>query len=93
MTMKEVIDKVSDIYREERGKLSDLDDALKSVLIVLNDVNKTKGRNITLSDYNILIKRKEKIIEEIQLKRQYCEGISCVRELLMDLGFDTDVSV
>jgi len=91
LTIEEVVQKVSEIYREERGKVSDLHDELNSILTTLGEVSISKGKNISLADYDVLIKRKEEVIKEIQLKTQYYEGISCVREMLMDLGFDTEI--
>ena len=87
MKMNELIDSVSIIYREEMKKEDDMRNELYSIINTLDD----KGEDVTLAEYNKLIKRKEKLIEDVNLKREYCNGISCVREFLMGLGFDTEV--
>lgn len=87
MKMNELIDKVSILYREERNKVVDLENELNSILITLTD----KGEDITLGEYNRIVKRDGELVKEIELKKQYCDGISCVRELLMSLGFGTEI--
>lgn len=91
MRMQSVINIVSLRYRDERAKISDLQDELRSIESVLAEALRTKGEKITLKDFDNLTMRKAELIEEIKLKTQYCEGISSTRELLMDLGFDTKV--
>ena len=91
MKMHEIIDKVSVLYREELKRTDGKRDELYSILNTLEKTHESEGENITVAKYNSLLKRKEEIIKEIQSNQQYCEGISCVRELLMDLGFETKV--
>ena len=91
MKMEELIQKVSEIYREERNKEYDLKRELLDIENSLVEVKRTCGENITLAEYNKLVARKEILEKEIELKKQYHEGISCVREMLMDLGFDTEI--
>jgi hypothetical protein len=91
MKMCEVIDKVSTIYRYERKKATKLQTELNSVLVKLEEVKQSKGKNITLEDYNYLIKRKDFLAKEVEIQTKYCDGITCAREILMDLGFDTEV--
>jgi hypothetical protein len=91
MKMHEIIDKVSVLYREELKKTDSKRDELYSILNTLEKVHESKGKDITVAEYNNLLKRKDELIEEIKLNRQYCDGISCVRELLMDLGFETKI--
>ena len=45
----------------------------------------------TIAKYNELNRKREWLKRKINNKEQYCEGISCVREILMDLGFDTEI--
>ena len=87
MKMQEIIDKVSVLYRDEVRKVDGMRDELYSIINTLND----KGNDITLGEYKDLMKRKEKVTEDINQLKHYCDGISYVRELLMDLGFETKV--
>ena len=91
MKIKEIIDKVSEMYRAERKEIKELDDELRLVCRVLNEANYNKGENITLAEYNNLSQRKIFLEKEIELKAEHCDGISCVREYLMNLRFDTEV--
>lgn len=91
MKMKELIDRVSEIYREGLAYEHDLRNELYSVSKALLDVEFTKGEHITLAEYNHLTERKEYLENQIALQVQYCEGISDAREILMDFGFDTEV--
>jgi hypothetical protein len=92
MKMKTIIDKVSDMYRAERKEVGILQNELNAIDTTLREVDKTYGEHITLREYNRLVSRKNELMKEIKLKEQHYEGISCVRELLMDLGFDTKVT-
>jgi ElaB/YqjD/DUF883 family membrane-anchored ribosome-binding protein len=91
MKLCEVIDKVSVLYREERKKTTSLQDELNSILADLEEVRESKGENITLEDYNYLLKRKDFLAKEVEIQTKYCDGIACAREILMDLGFDTEI--
>lgn len=87
MKMNELIDRVSILYREERNKIVDLENESNSILITLDN----KGEDIALGEYHRMIRRDRELVKEIELKKQYCDGISCVRELLMSLGFGTEI--
>lgn len=91
MKMKEAIDGVSKIYREQLDKRKDLYDELVSVSQALLEADYTKGENISLAEYNRLVDKKKTLKNAMDNIDQYCNGISCVREYLMDLGFDTEV--
>lgn len=91
MKMEELVQKVSVIYREERGKEYDLRAELRQVEAELYEAERKGGENITLARHNELTTKREWLKHELSKKEQYCEGISCVREMLMDLGFDTEV--
>lgn len=91
MKMKEIIEKVSELYREERGKEYDLQQELNDVSTELAEADHERGENITLARYQYLRARKMALRNEIDLLRSYYNGMSAVRELLMDLGFDTEV--
>ena len=91
MKMKEIIDCVSELYREEHNKEKDLRNELVAVRQTLLDADYTCGENISFAEYNRLIDRLKSLQDTVDMQNQFCNGISCVRELLMDLGFDTEV--
>lgn len=91
MKMKEIINGVSKIYREQFEKRSDVRGELISVSQALLEADYTKGENISLAEYNRLTDKKKHLEKVMDNMDQYCNGISCVREYLMDLGFDTEV--
>lgn len=91
MKIEDIVRMISKVYRDERGKICDMHDELRVMENDLYDVERCRGQNITLGDYNSLKTRKEDLKTKIALMNQYCEGISRVRELLMDLGFDVEV--
>lgn len=91
MKMRELIQKVSEVYREERGEVCDLITELRQVDSELYDADYNDGKNTTIAKYNELNRKREWLKRKINNKEQYCEGISCVREILMDLGFDTEI--
>ena len=91
MKMEEVVQKVSELYREQRGIESNMRDELRKVEAELYDADYESGKNITVARYKELERNRENLKNAIKMKDQYCEGISIVRELLMDLGFDTEI--
>ena len=92
MKMEEVVQKVSELYREQRGIESDMRVELRKVEAELYDADYESGKNITVARYKELERNRENLKNVIKMKDQYCEGISIVRELLMDLGFDTEIN-
>lgn len=91
MKMKEIVDKVSDLYRDQCGERFDLQQRRIEIHKALNEAYLTKYENITVAEYNSLQTELKYLDKQIDMKDQFCEGISCVRELLMDLGFNTEV--
>ena len=91
MKMKEIVDKVSDLYRDQLGERFDLQQRRIEINKALNEAHLTKYENITVAEYNSLQTELKYLDKQIDMKDQFCEGISCVRELLMDLGFNTEV--
>lgn len=89
MKMEELVQKVSGIYRENLAEVSNWKQELWSVEETLAEAERMEFKNISYADYQGLINRKAVLEERIKLKTQFCEGVSCVREILMDLGFDT----
>lgn len=91
MKMQEIIDEVFELYWGERRKakriraeLIDIENRLK---IALYD----KGRSISLYKHNELTKRKAELKKEYEAAIKFIDGIFAVRDILMDLGFDTEV--
>lgn len=91
MKIEEVVRKVSELYRGERGKEYDLRTELRQVEKELYDAERNGGETITFARHGELTTKRKLLRDELSKKEQYCEGISCVREMLMDLGFDTDI--
>ena len=91
MKMREIIERVSKIYRDERGKTSDLYDELRSVNKRIYEAEKEGWKTITFAEYRELNRHRDSLNAQITAREAYCEGISCVREMLMDLEFDTEV--
>lgn len=91
MKIEELVQKVSELYREHRGIASDMYERLYKIDAELYEADYEDGKNITVKRYNDLKKEREALKEAFKMKNQYCEGISTVREMLMDLGFDLHV--
>ena len=91
MKIKEIVDKVSVLYRDQIGERFDLHQRRIEINKALNEAHLTKYENITVAEYNSLQTELKHLDKQIDMKDQFCEGISCVRELLMDLGFNTEV--
>lgn len=88
ITSKEIIDKVSILYREELRKLDVILRELEEVYAELEEHERNGGMNITVADYKNL-KRLHDILEQNKkLQEKYCDGIDMTREILMDLLFD-----
>lgn len=89
MELRDIIEKVSEMYRDEHGKINDLYEELRDIERTLDrdDI----GDKLLLGEYQRLINRKCDLQEEISRKKVYTEGISDVRELLMNIGFDIKI--
>lgn len=87
--IREIVDKVSKLYRDERKKVNEFSDELNAVYLELNKHEKDDGKNITVNEYEKLKMRKHTLMQDKKSHEKYCEGIFAARELLMDLGFDT----
>lgn len=92
MKLNEIIDKVSELYRSELSNSQILRKEFYKVTSELMEADHAKGENITLAHYQYLKARRIALRSELDLLEKYCQGISAVRELLMDLGFDTEVT-
>lgn len=91
MKMHDVIEGISTIYRQKRGDVADLLDERSSIVKELEKASYAKGKHITVAEYNNLMERKKELDMEILKGQSFYEGISLVREYLMDLGFETKV--
>ena len=91
--IREIVERVSKLYRDERAKVSDLSDELNSVYLELNKHEKDGCKNITVAEYEKLKMRKHTLMQDKKAHEKYCDGIFVTRELLMDLGFDTVVEM
>ena len=89
MELRDIIEKVSEMYRDEHGKINDLYEELRNIERTLDrdDI----GDELLLSEYQRLINRKCDLQDEISRIKAYTEGISDVRELLMNIGFDIKI--
>ena len=92
MKMSDIIGKVSELYRKEHHVEKEIRHELSKVLQELMNTDYTKGENITLARYNHLTDQRKYLEDKLNSQCQYLAGISVVRELLMDLGFDTEVT-
>ena len=89
MELRDIIEKVSEMYRDEHGKINDVYQELRDIGKVLDDDDQLE--NLLYSEYRRLINRKCDLQDEISRRKAYTEGISDVRELLMDIGFDVEI--
>ena len=89
MELRDIIEKVSEMYRDERGKINDLYEEVREIgrFLERDDVED----ELLWSEYRRLINRKCDLQDEISRRKAYTEGISDVRELLMDIGFDIKI--
>ena len=93
ITIREIVEKMSELYRDERGKVYDISQELYPVLSELEQHEKDGGKNITVAEYERLKAKKYTLEQNRKLQEKYADGIFMARELLMDLGFDTVVDM
>lgn len=93
MKIEELVDKVSAIYRAERDEVYKLKQELNSIERSLMEAKETNFENISHADYQAFVTRGTILKQNICLKTEHYKGISCIREMLMDLGFDTDINM
>ena len=87
MKMLDVIENISELYRNERGIEADLHDRIVSIRRRLSDAEST-GWDMKVSEYYDLKNTLEVLSEELNYQRKYCDGISAAREVLIDLGMN-----
>lgn len=91
--VREIVEKMSELYRDERSKVRSISDKLQAVLLTLNQHEKDGGKNITVAEYENLKRLKDILEQNKKLQEKYCDGIFMARELLMSLGFDTVIDM
>jgi hypothetical protein len=89
MELRNIIEKVSEMYRDENGKIVELYNELIEIGKILDDDNQLES--LLYSEYRHLINKKCDLQEEIFRRKAYAEGILDVHELLMDIGFDIKI--
>ena len=92
MKMSEIIEKISELYREEHSKCRNFQKEFNEVSSKLAKAEYDGGKNITYDEYQFLKARRTALRQIMHELNVYYEGISAVRELLMDLGFETEVA-
>ena len=89
MELRDIIEKVSEMYRDENGKIVNLYEEVRENAKVLE--RDGIEDELLLSDYRRINNRIRDLQNEISKRKAYAEGISDVRELLMDIGFDIKI--
>ena len=89
MELRDIINDVSEFYRNENGKISELCQELRDIEKVLDRGD--MENELLLSEYRRLINRKCDLQDEISTRRAFAEGILETRELLMNIGFNIKI--
>ena len=93
MRMHTVIEKVSREYRFRLNELAHLKKEHALTVSLIAEAKRQKGENLTHAEY-MRLERDQKFLEQkIFDLEKFCNGFSAAREVLMDLGFDTEVEV
>ena len=89
MELRDIINDVSEFYRNENGKIGELCQELRDIGKVLD--RDDMDNELLLSEYRRLINRKCDLQDEISRRRAFAEGILETRELLMNIGFNIKI--
>ena len=89
MELRDIINDVSEFYRNENGKIGDLCQELINIdrILVRDDI----GDKISLNEYQRLINRKCDLQDEISRSKAFAEGILETRKLLTNIGFNIKI--
>lgn len=89
MELRDIINDVSEFYRNENGKIGELCQELRNIDRILDrdDI----GDEISLSEYRRLINRKCDLQDEISRSKAFAEGILETRKLLTNIGFNIKI--
>lgn len=90
ITSKEIIDKVTTLYRTELRKLDVISRELEEVYVELEEHENNGGTNITVADYKNLKRLHDTLEQNKKLQAKCCDGIDMTREILIDLLFDKE---
>ena len=90
VAIKDVIDKVSELYREELARGKEIYRELSQINIRLAESEFKHGTDLTVAEFNELQERKEYLERERDRTRAVADGIEYVREVLfvMEAGND-----
>lgn len=89
--VNDVIYNISKLYREERGKISDILNEIHNISLELNEHDKDGGKNITVAEYNSLLMKKHNLEHDKEIQESYCNGIFIAREVFIAMGLDTTI--
>ena len=93
MKMQKVIDVVSKAYRSHLNELSHLRKEHTLTVQLIANAKAQRGENLTHGEYMRLENSQQRLETQIRELEDFCNGFSAAREVLMDLGFDTEVEV
>lgn len=91
MELRDIIEKVSEMYVNANGKVNDLYEEVRKIEKILGDDDQLD--NLLYSEYRRLINKKSDLYQEIERTQAYRDGISDVRERLMIIGFDIKIDL
>lgn len=89
MELRDIINNVSEFYRNENGKIGDLCQELRNIDRILD--RDDMENELLLSDYRRLINRKCDLQDEISRRKAFAEGILETRKLLTNIGFNIKI--
>ena len=89
MELRDIINDVSEFYRNENGKIGELCQELRDIEKVLD--RDDMDNELLLSEYRRLINRKCDLQDEISRRRAFAEGILETRKLLTNIGFNIKI--
>jgi len=93
VSMHYVIEKVSQAYRSRLNELSHLKKEHTLTVQLISEARIQRGENLTHAEYMQLEKDQKFLEQKIFDLEKFCAGFEAAREVLMDLGFDTEVEV
>lgn len=91
MKISDIINEVSELYRKVNSEVYEMSREEIQVAKQISEADYNKGTNITLAEYNRLKSEELRLCYEIDMLKARRDGISEVREMLMDLAFNAEV--
>lgn len=83
MNIHDLIDEMSEVYREQCGHIKYLNDEYIKVIETIFEADQTNGENITLAEYNQMNSKFNRLKTEIDNHKAYCDGIAYAMEILV----------